>query len=253
MIEILTIGDWDIRSDGESVLDLKGYYPKTAKLFQYFLVHKNNKVTPEKIIEDTLNDIDYSNPKNVLRTQVSRLRSKFGDKTFYNIDHIGGYYRFELTKDCTIDFQDFQNLLKEGSLLMHTDRDKSKELFDQAVRLYRGEFLPNVNDDWVIPVRSRFDRLYIEGLYNYLEILKEEKDYHRMVETIEYAIRYKPYEEMLSIYFIDALININQRGYALKHYNYFIARLYKDLKMKPSNHMDEIYNKILDPNSYFNK
>lgn len=218
------------------------------------MIFKGQKLTPEKIIEDLLSDVEYYDPKSALRTQISRLRYIFKDNTFYDINYIGGYYIFRFNEvcsgnNCTIDFKKFENFLNKGNSLIDSEPRKAEVLLEQGLELYLGEFLPDINDDWIVPLRSRYDRLYLRGMYNYLRELKRQENYVKIVEITEKAIQYKPYEEMLSVYFMEALVNLNQHEYALSHYEFFTAKLYNDLKIIPSNHIKDIYNHIQERNT----
>ena len=91
MYKIYTLGDFDIRHNDKSIIDKDKYSYKIMKLFKYFITYEGEKVLPERIIEDLWIDEDYKDPKNVLTTQISRLRNFFplnekygGD--FYNIE-----------------------------------------------------------------------------------------------------------------------------------------------------------------------
>lgn len=74
MVEIITLGDFDIIIDGTSVMDEIGKSQRLIKLFKYFLVHKDVKLLPEDIIDDLWPNEDFKNPLNMLTTQICRLR-----------------------------------------------------------------------------------------------------------------------------------------------------------------------------------
>lgn len=75
VIEIITLGDFDIIIDGESIIEELSSQKKLIRLLKYFLVHNDLKLLPENIIEDLRGDNELKNPLNMLRTQISRLRT----------------------------------------------------------------------------------------------------------------------------------------------------------------------------------
>ena len=71
---IHTLGDFDISIEGRSLMENSSRSYKLIRLFEYFITFKGRKLLPETIIENLWQDSESDNPKNVLRTQIFRLR-----------------------------------------------------------------------------------------------------------------------------------------------------------------------------------
>ena len=71
---ICTLGEFDIKADGQSVLRDSSRMYKIYRLFEYFLTFRNKKLLPETIIDNLLSESESDDPKNMLRTQIFRLR-----------------------------------------------------------------------------------------------------------------------------------------------------------------------------------
>lgn len=71
---ISTLGEFDIKVDGQSILRDSARMYKIYRLFEYFLTFRNKKLLPETIIDNLLSDSESDDPKNLLRTQIFRLR-----------------------------------------------------------------------------------------------------------------------------------------------------------------------------------
>lgn len=250
MLSVYTFGDFDVRVDGKSVLETKGYPHRMMKLFKYFLTFKGKKLLPENIVDDLWSDNDYVDPKNVLRTQISRVRKMIEmevdkDKSFYTIEYKNGYYVFEINDNSTLDNELFENYLVEGNLLKEIDSDRSLLLLEKGLKLYKGEYLQEMDyEEWLVPIRNRYHRLYLQGLFNYIEILKQKNMHQEIVNICEEAIHHEPYGENLHIYFIEALMEVGEKRYAMSHYEYITSRLYNHLGIKPSPRMKMIYKQL---------
>lgn len=248
VIKIYTLGEFDIEINGESVLGSIGNQPKLMKLFKYFLTFQGRKLLPENIIEDIWRDDDYKNPLNVLRTQISRVRNmidfkKHNVETFFDINYIDGYYVFKLHENCVVDFLVMQKCIE--SYHTKTDEPDAIQTCKVGVDLYRGEYLGELGlEDWIIPIRNRFDRLYVSNLAHYLSSLREMSMDNLIISICEDAMAHKPYEEIIHIYFIESLLNLGQTRCALNHYNFFTVKLYGDLGVSPSNQLKALYQKI---------
>lgn len=250
MVKILTLGDFDIRIGDKSILNSIGNQHRLIKLFKYFLTFNGKKMLPENIIGDIWQDedLDFKEPLNVLRTQISRLRNMIDFKDlniqpFFTINYIDGYYLFQLKDNCEVDFLELENCIDEHK--SNLENDEIIQVCKKGIKLYKGEYLGELGyEDWLIPVRNRLDRLYITSLVRYLEKLKEKSMDIHIIAICEEAIAFKPYEEIIHIFLIESLINLGQNKCALNHYKYCTSKLYTDLGEAPSNRMKNVYKKI---------
>lgn len=247
MYKIYTLGDFDVKYNDETILDNKGYQYRMLTLFKYFITFNGKKLLPENIIEDLWPDNEFLDPKNVLRTQISRLRRMIkldeeNPEKCYNIEHLNGYYVFKIDDYCILDIQLFEKLINEGNLLKETDPEKSMLLLVKGLELYKGEYLKEMEyAEWIVPIRNRYRRLYLQGLFNYIEILKLKNMNQDIIKICEEAIQYEPYDEALHIYFIEALIEVGEKRYAMSHYEFITSRLYSHIGIKPSMKLKMLY------------
>ena len=152
MIRIFTLGDFDITLNDYSITKDIGNKKQLIKLFKYFLIHKEIKLLPEKIIEDLWEDESFKNPISMLRTQVSRLRKlldedKFTRKPFFTIQYINGYYIFNLEDDCEVDFIEFQNILSKDPESIKHEIGKDRIKFRNLILSYKGKLLLEEDGD----------------------------------------------------------------------------------------------------------
>ncbi len=250
MVKIYTLGYFDINIGEESVLNRKGNPYQLIKLLKYFITYNGRTLLPENIIEDLWPDNEFQNPRNVLRTHISRLRKMIKSwedfhKEFYEIEYVNGYYKFETKDNVEIDFEIFTGLIEEGNFLKDANPDKALDILKEGLAYYKGEYLSEVEyEDWIIPIRNRYHRMYLKGMMNYLEILKSKDMNNEIVKICEEAIIHEPHDEMLHIYFIEALLEIGQKRYALSHYEYFTSKVYSQFRTSPSDKMKALYKKI---------
>ncbi len=250
MVKITTLGDFDITVKDVSIMDHIGSSQKLMKLFKYFLIHRDVKLLPETIIEDLWIDEDFINPLNMIRTQISRLRNILNvdgidTEPFFTIKYIGGYYVFTLEENCIVDFIEFENVLEKDCLNIKKLIEKKHTNFKKIILLYKGDLLGEVgHEDWIIPIRNRFERLYVKGISCYIDYLKEKHMYSEIIEICETAINIEPYEEVIHYNFMEALVNLKQHSYALIHYEFFTKKLYNDLKIAPSKKLAALYRDI---------
>ena len=251
MVEIYTLGNFDIRLEDVSILKAVGNKQRLVKLLKYLLTFHGKKLLPERIIEDLWQD-EYTQPLRALRTQISRVRRMFPEEmwvsaAFFSIEYIDGYYVFNLHEDCHVDFIQMQRCIDE------VDCDGGYRDCEEIVHLYKGEYLGELGDEeWLVPVRNMFDRMYIKSLSKYLQHLMDRGEYSKILTICEEAMRYKPYEESLNLFFMEALDALGETRYAINHYSFCTTKLYRELGETPSERMKELYKRIKNGNGNSN-
>jgi len=146
---IHTLGDFDISIEGRSLVENSSRSYKLIRLFEYFITFKGRKLLPETIIENLWQDSESDNPKNVLRTQIFRLRQtmkriipeSLDMSKYYNISFNNGYYTFELGELAVLDTIEFESLIGQGESKRLESIDESIELYCKAIKLYKGQYL----------------------------------------------------------------------------------------------------------------
>lgn len=248
VITIDTLGDFDIKIQDESILHSIGNQTRLIKLFKYFLTFEGKKILPDRIIEEMWHGEDSKDPISVLRTQISRIRSMFNcketyEEPFFEINYIDGYYLFQLNNNCTVDFLMMETYIKKHQT--SKDKEEVMETCKKVIELYKGEYLGELgNDDWVVPIRSRYNRLFISSLTKYLQLLSEMSMDNQIIAICEQAMGHIPYEEIIHIYYIESLVNLGQIRCALNHYTYYTSKIHNDLGAKPSNKLVSVYKSI---------
>lgn len=250
---IHTLGDFDISFGEQSQLKESSRSYKLFKLFEYFITFRGRKLLPETIIENLWQDKESSDPKNVLRTQIFRLRQIFKKilprdidaSKYFNISFNNGYYIFELGELTILDIEEFEKYIDQGDSKKSDNIDETIEFFYKAIRLYKGPYLSeNSYEAWLVPIRNHFGRLYLKTLFKLIEILKEKEEYVKIIELCEEAIIIEPYEEALHIYLIEAMLKTGQIRNAMSHYEYITSLLSKEMGVKSSLGLKNIYRKI---------
>lgn len=250
MLKICTFGDFDIKRDGESILNNANYPYRLIKLFKYLLTFRDKKLTPERIIDDLWSEEYFIDPKKVLRTQISRLRKGIktgdGDQVFFEIVFSYGYYIFHLNnEEVLLDVDIFEKAIEKGNRLVEENLKEAISEYKEALSMYKGEYLiENDYEEWLIPIRNRYERLYLQTLFRVIELLNKLEDYIQIIETCEEAMHLAPLNENLNIYFIEALINIGEKEYALNHYEYITSKLYREMNNMPSQEMKRLYKRL---------
>ena len=250
---INTFGGFDIKNGEKSLLKESKRTYKLYKLFQYFLTFRNKKLLPETIIDNIWADSESDDPKNVLRTQIFRLRQVIksflpngeDEENYIAINFINGYYCLEIGENTILDLDEFESLISQ------VDNEKSKDIenailmYYKAINIYKGQYLSgNAYEVWLVPTRNYYHRLYLKTLYKLIEILKEKKSYEEIISLSEESLLIDPFEEEIHINLMEAMLKLGQYKDAMSHYDYTLFLLEKEMDAKPSEKFTELLRKI---------
>ncbi len=253
VLNIQTLGNFDISLDGQSILKESARSYKLYRLLQYFITYRGRRLLPETIIDNLYEENESSDPKNVLRTQIHRLRNLIrglldegADETkYFNISINNGFYSFELGENSILDIDEFKNNIALGEEKEVSNMAEALEYYQDALKLYKGSYLSaNSYETWLVPVRNQYSILYIKTLHRAIEILESLDDNYSIIELCEEALAIEPYEETVHIYLIEAMLRIGQIKNAMSHYTFITSVLSKELGINPSTAFKNIYRKI---------
>lgn len=252
MIYIHTLGGFDIRSNGRSILTETSRTYKLNKLFEYFLTFRNKKLLPEAIIDNLLSDSESGDPKNTLRTQIFRLRKIIklllpdcDEGKYFNICFNNGYYSLEIGENIIIDVDEFENLIAKGDREYEFDPEISANYYKNALELYKGLYLSdNSYEGWLMPTRNYYQRLYLKTLYKLIEIYKRYNENEKIIELCEQSLLIEPYEEEIHANLMEAMLNQGHQKNALNHYEYSFNLIKKELDTNPSDNFTQMLARI---------
>jgi len=255
-VEVFTLGDFDIRKSGKSLLKKNWRSHKNIELLKYFITHREKKLSPENIVENLWTHSDFTDPKNALRTQIFRLRKILEGMglavdngecgQYLDVAYENGFYVFNVGENCLVDIALFEENIKNADAIRSHNPDEAIRKYIEAMKLYRGQYLAeSTSSEWVFTIRNRYHRLYVQSLLRLFELLKAKGRHEEIVDYFEQAVCYEPFEESLHIYFLEALLDLKQHKNALSHYNYITGRMYRELSVKPSPALKGLYSKIV--------
>ena len=70
----------------------------------------------------------------------------------------------------------FEQAIEKGNKLRDDNPEESIEAYKEVVSIYKGEYLSETDyEDWLIPIRNRYERLYLQSLFKLLELLRKIK------------------------------------------------------------------------------
>lgn len=249
-LEIYTLGQFVIKRGDRLISEDNNRSHKLWELFKYLITYRDKGCRIDNIQDILWSEKDYIDPKHALQTLVFRLRQRLNQGNTSSIEDCNivfsnGSYFLKPSQDCWIDAEEFVILYEKASQLSNSNPEQAAKIYKEAAELYKGEYLPQSSfDDWVIPIRNYYRRMYMQLI---LELTKLLKSLGRSIEVIgiyEKALLVEPLEEEFHLKFIEALLSEGLVKEAKKHYEYATSLIFVELGTKPSYDMKNLYRQM---------
>lgn len=234
-LHIQALGKMQVRLN-ERVLSNKDWKTIISRdLFFLLLAH------PEGLNKDQIGlyfwpDASPSEIKFRIKNAVYRMRHAVGKNAVVLQEE---YYTFNHTLDYQYDLESFQ---KEIALARKTpDSERAIAHLMKAVDHYRGPFLPDLEDSWIISAREHLHQNYLEILMKLARHFLTEKDFGNAMHYSQLAITADPCFE--SAYRMTMRIHAAQgnRVGVVRQYEKCKDVLMKEIEVHPSPQTHELY------------
>ena len=221
---------------------------KGVSLIQHLILYRGAPVPNQQLLETLWSDDDSSNPESALKTLVSRTRALLNQVSEGLGDCIvsdRGAYHWQLREGMTIDLYRLYEIFEKLQVL-RADPVETKALYDEMLRLYRGDLLQHSElSEWILSRATALHSDYIAAVYAYLEMLKAEKDYPKIITVCRTALDVDNFDEKLHMELITALIQTGRTSEALAQYKHIVHLNYRYLGVQPSDDLRDFYKQIV--------
>jgi DNA-binding SARP family transcriptional activator len=249
-VYIYTLGKFYIREGNSVISESSSRSKRMWEVFKYLLSNRDKSFLPETILDNIWPEKDYADPNTVMRAQMFRLRQALGtdvpEKSLTaNIVFSQGSYHWENNIDCWIDVDEFEKMVGKASMLAGDNPEAAIELYQNALELYKGEYLPESSfSEWIVPVRTYYHDLFLSSLFELVELLKGMRAHDQIIRACEKAAAIDYFEEGIHIRLIEALLAKGLTKRARAHYNEVTSTFYREMGVKPSDEMKKLYRMV---------
>jgi two-component SAPR family response regulator len=215
VLEIRTLGTAQVLVDGANA----AFHSKTAEeLFFYLLAHPEGK-TKEDILETLWSETPSKESNNRFRVTVHRVRSALGDSEAI----VETYGRYRLHTN-VLERTDMQQLFKALEIANNTTEPPERlAAFQRVLRVYQGDFLPNVQADWALEAREELKSVYVRTSLELSLLHCDQGACEGAVSALVRALRADPYiGENYHQKLMTCLSVVEGKYAAIEHYRRFL-------------------------------
>lgn len=229
VLSIFSFGNFVVKKGNEKLNQAQKKSSKRWKLLSYLITHRERNVSREELIFN-LNLNANDNPQSSLSALVYRLRKILRtDKN--NREYLktcGSAYTFNLKTNYWFDSEELEKFLLDSKEAAEKSLDRSEQLFNKALNLYKGDYLEEFqSQEWIWNFRNKYKEQLINTLLKLDPLFKKENKYLKLWHLYNKLQQKINFDERLLKNSIKVLIKAGNINTAREKYNELIS-MYKN-------------------------
>jgi len=240
-LEVRLLGQFEVLRDGQPVPEEAWGRRKSKTLLKILLTQPGRVFTQDQLI-DALFDSNYVNKaRENLYGRISQLRHALEPALKHGTDsgfvlRQGQGYSFSAGSNVWIDVLDFERGLTDAQKRADKkDWTDAAGRFEDALGLYRGEFLPEDRyEDWAEDTRSRLQNLYLDALTQLADCYEQLGRIRQAMTCCQRVLHVEPYREAIIRQLMRYQHQTGHQAQALATYREGERALRENLDVEPS-------------------
>jgi len=213
-------------------------YGKARELLFYLVCHPAR--SKEQIGLALWPDASGTQLRDSFRVVLYHLRQALGPSEWIRFRDCS--YEFNRSLPCWIDCEAFESLVAAAKSAL--DSDQAIEYLQQAILLYREDFLADLAADWPLLRREQLRRLYHGALLLLGKLLFAAARYPEAELIYRRALADDNYLEAAHRGAMRCLAYMGEQGQALRHYDALVVLLAQELRSRPARETTELAERL---------
>ncbi len=236
-LSVHTLGEESIERDGTLVTDWRSAVAR--EIFFYLLFEGAQR--RDTIGNEFWPDFLPRKVRNNFHATMHRARQALGPNVIIFEDDI---YRINPDVQIHCDALDLERVVAEARPLPPHDA-RAAHLWERAVRLYKGEFLPSLDYEWVQPRRTALHEMYIEALVESGHCARARDDTRGAIDILKKALEVEPYREDIHRTVMRYYADMGEKNQVVNHFNQLQARLQAEIGVAPAEETVRLAERLL--------
>jgi DNA-binding SARP family transcriptional activator/tetratricopeptide (TPR) repeat protein len=230
VLEISLLGEQRVAMNG-SIVALRS--PRAMALLAYLVLHRGAPQRREYLAGQFWPDSTDAQARTNLRRELHVLRAGLPQADHW-LAADGGTLLWRDDRACHLDVADFEAAAEKASSARAAGDDTEfQSAAAEAVRLYRGELMPGLYDDWVGVERDRLHRCCLTLLDLLIELERDAGAYGEAIDRARRRIDLEPFEEVGYRALLQLQALSGDRAAALRTYYRCVSVLERELGVAP--------------------
>lgn len=225
----------------DHVITSSEWQVQTARDLFFLLLAHPEGLTKEEIGETFWPDSSTAELKLRFKNTIYRLRHAVGKDV---IQFQGeSLYLFNRGMDYEYDVEAF---MKEIALAEKAGSDKQKVVhYQNALKFYKGPFLPDLDETWAVVERERLYQMYMEALLRLARLYVAERDFETALVYCQRALDEDPCQEAAHRIAMQIYAEMGNRALIIRQYEQCRLALLNEVDAPPSPQTQSLYETLI--------
>ena len=215
-----------------------------------FIASRRHHRTPKDAIIDTFwRDTDLKTVEKNFHPTMSHVRKALNSNQPLKQNFLAyrdGDYQLNPEFSYRIDTEEFDRLIAEGEAARRErDFDRFIVCYEQAVVLYRGEFMQGSYEAWVEEQRSYYREQYLRMLESLAAVAEKKQEWLRAMDLAQRILHEDPFREDIHCTVMRAQAALGNRVAVKEQYETLRGLLQKELGVEPATQTQKAYHELV--------
>ena len=249
-LTISMLGAVEIYRDPQRPLAADAWTTKRARDILCFIASRRHRRASKDTIIDTFwGEADFEAVEKNFHPTVSHIRKALNSNQPLKQNFLlyrDGDYMLNPEFSYRIDTEEFDRLLTEGEAARRARQQEAYvAAYEQAIALYRGEFMQGSYDDWVEEQRSYYSEQYLRMLETLAATAQKAEEWPRSIDLAQSILRADPFREDVHCMLMRAHAALGLRAAVREQYETLRRLLRKELGVEPAAETQRIYKEMM--------
>ena len=241
VVKVMALGDLEVQMDGRKVLDLEWESDKSKELFLLLLTHER-PLRRDEIVAALWPEAGGSKASSAFHSSLYRARRALYVEC---VIESGGAYAINRSGTFLYDVREFERAV-ETIRGMAEDDPNYVDTLREAMNLYRGPFVSNLEAEWADALRLRLEGKFLWVAAALADGLLRQGDHAGAAQACHRLLEYDPYSEAVAYKLMGAYVASGDREAALRAYRRYSEVLEMDIGEKPGEAIVHLYSELRD-------
>ncbi|MEI7554896.1 response regulator [Candidatus Chlorohelix sp.] len=221
--------------------EVKWKRSKAEELFAFLLIHQNERIHKDTIIEQLWSEYEPNKATPILQTSVCKIRNIFASfaRNKVALEFSGGCYCLKID-ECECDYFEVVKALDR----FQKEDNATYSAIEKAASLYKAGLLTQHGYHWAIDKGEDLkNRLYqtLKYLAEYYASISDNED---AISILEKLLILTPHDEESNNKLLEAYAKSNKRSAIIKHFQWLERVLKNDYDMTPAASTSKLFQKL---------
>lgn len=249
-LTINMLGPVEVFRDRARPFAADAWTTKRARDILCFIAARRHRRASKDVITDTFwGEADFEVVEKNFHPTISHIRKALNSRQLLKQNFLlyrDGDYHLNPEFSYRIDTEEFDRLITEGDAArQRREVDRCSNLYEEAVKLYRGDFMESSYDEWVEEQRAHYRERYMQTLEILVEVAQEAQEWSRSLHLAQQILQHDSFREDVYCMIMRAYAALGNRMAVKEQYENLGRLLRKELGVEPAKETQKVYRELV--------